>query len=404
MFYFSTISKAPVADKNDKTVGKLRDIVIKSDTGKKFPPIIGFLVRSSKNGRDIYISSEKVAAWSHDEVVLNASITDAESRVPGDGVLFLGKSVVDRQIVDLEGICVVRVNDLQFGTVQGKMCLLAIDVSTSGLLRRLGVITNGHTWFKPRLLEWNSVQIIGDKLHLQKGRDDLVRLHPADIANIVESLNVKQGGQLLKALDQATAAKVMEEISPHIQKMLVSSLGSERALTIMEKMSVDELVDLIQLLPSREARKIIEKLPVQKDVGKIKKVLEYDEDTAGGMMTTEFVVATPEMSVEDVIGQIRRDSHCHRAIHFVYIVDDKKRYLGVASLRRLIVADQKQKIKEVMKRSRRTPVVNVEQSITEVASIMTKYNLLSVAVVDHTKKLLGIVTVDDVMRCFVPKA
>ncbi len=268
----------------------------------------------------------------------------------------------------------------------------------------MGIITNGHEWLKPHLLEWHNVHLIGDKLQLATGRDDLVRLHPADIANLVEKMNVKQGSQLLRSLDQATAAKVMEEVSPHIQKMLIRHLGADRASTILEKMSMDELVDLIQLLPSQESRDIIENLPIQKDVGKVKKILEYDEDTAGGLMTTEFLVAHPDTQVSDVIAQIRRDSHHHRAIHFVYVVDDKKHYLGVTSLRRIIVADPKQRIKEVMKRSRRTPVVNANQSVADIAAIMTKYNLLSVAVVDNNKKLLGIVTVDDIMRCLVPKA
>lgn len=404
MFYFSTIINAPVEDKNDELVGKLKDIAIELAKGRKFPSIVGFLACNGGRNKEIYIGADKVAAWSHDGLVLNVLAAEAESARPADGLLFLGKGVVDRQIVDLSGIRVVRVNDLQFGPVRGQMCLLAIDVSITGLLRRLGLKMPAGRLFKPRLLEWGGVHLIGDKLQLETGRDELVKLHPADIANLVEGMNVKQGSLLLRSLDQATAAKVMEEVSPHIKKLLVRNLGAERTSAILEKMSMDELVDLIQLLPRMESQEIIEKLPAQKDVNRVKKILEYDENTAGGLMTTEFISAHLDTPVSEVFEKIRRDSHQHRSIHFVYVTDDNKKYLGVASLRRLIIARSEQKIKEVMKHTRRTPVVNVKQSLVEVANVMTKYNLLSVAVVDNNRKLLGIVTVDDIMRHLVPKA
>ncbi len=404
MFYFSSIINTPVHDKDNEPIGRLRDMAIQSDKAHKYPPLVGIFVKKNKGGKEVFISTDKIAAWSSDSIVLKVTVDSAVEQTSNGSTVFLGKSVLDKQIVDLSGVCVVRVNDLQFGQVHGAMSLLAIDVSVSGLLRRIGFRQSMLGVFKPHLLEWHNIHLIGDKIQLSTGREDLIRLHPADIANLVEKMNVKQGSQLLRSLDQATAAKVMEEVSPHIQKMMVRHLGAERAATILEKMSMDELVDLIQLLPSVESREIIEKLPAQTDVSRVKKILEYDEDTAGGLMTTEFISAHLDTPVSEVIEKIRRDSHQHRSIHFVYVTDDKKKYLGVASLRRLIVADPKQKIKEIMKRTKRTPVVNVEQSVREIANVITKYNLLSVAVVDKSDHLLGIVTVDDIMRHLVPNA
>lgn len=403
MLYYSALVNAKVRDSNDEAIGRIADIAIDASQHREFPPIRGILARVKK-GKRVFVSADNVAAWSHDGVSLKPGAAEFADEIPNGETLCVGKTVLDHQIVDLSGARVVRVNDLRFGPVHGVMCLLAIDVSASGLLRRLGLGGLFLRPFKPHFLEWQDVHLIGDKLKLHVGRQNLVKLHAADIANIIEKLNVKQGSLLLNSLDQATAAKVLEEIRPDIQKIMVENLGIERATAIMEKMSMDELVDLIQLLPARESREIINKLPVEKNASRVKKILEYDEDTAGGLMTTEFISAHLDTQVSEVIEKIKRDSHYHRAIHFVYVVDDKKHYLGVASLRRLIVADSSQKIKEVMKRSRRTPVVNVEQSLAEVASIMTKYNLLSVAVLDNNKKLLGIVTVDDIMRCLVPKA
>lgn len=403
MLYFSSLINAKVRDSNDEVVGKIADIAIETVGHREFPPLRGVLALMKKK-RMVFVDVDKISGWSHDGVLLKASITELTEEIPNGDTLWLGKSVIDHQIVDLSGARVVRVNDLQFGPVREAMCLLAIDVSTNGLMRRLGLGGVMLKPFKPHLLAWKNVHLIGDKLKLGVGRDNLVKLHAADIANIVEKLNLKQGSLLLSSLDQATAAKVLEEIKPSIQKIMVQSLGAERATTILSKMSMDELVDLIQLLPARESREIIDKLPVEKNISRVKKILEYDEDTAGGLMTTEFISAHMDTTVAEVMNQIKRDSQHHRSIHFVYVTDDKKRILGVVSLRRLILANGEQKIKEIAKGIKRAPVVNVEQGVAEIAAIMTKYNLLSVAVVDHTKKLLGIVTVDDIMRCLVPKA
>lgn len=403
MLYYSALKNAKVRDSDDEVVGKIADIAVDTTSHREFPHLRGVWARV-KGKKMVFIDAGKINSWSHDGIVLKTGINEFTEEIPNGDTLWLGKNVIDHQIVDLSGVRVVRVNDLQFGPVRDTMCLLAIDVSTSGLIRRLGLGGIMLKPFKPHLLEWKNVHLIGDKLKLSVGRDNLVKLHAADIANIVEKLNLKQGSLLLSSLDQATAAKVLEEIKPSIQKIMVQSLGVERATIILEKMSIDELVDLIQLLPARESREIINKLPVEKNISRVKKILEYDEDTAGGLMTTEFISAHMDTTVDEVMNQIKRDSQHHRSIHFVYVTDDKKQMLGVVSLRRMILANGEQKIKEITKGLKRAPVVNVEQSVAEIAAIMTKYNLLSVAVVDNNKKLLGIVTVDDIMRCLVPKA
>ena len=403
MLYFSSLIGANVRDSNDEVMGKITNVSIEIVGNREFPPLRGVLALVSRK-KIVFVNADKISGWSHDGIVLKAGITELTEDIPNGDTLWLGKNVIDHQIVDLSGARVVRVNDLQFGPVREVMCLLAIDVSFGGLLRRLGLSGIALKPFKPHLLAWKNVHLIGDKLKLGVGRDNLVKLHAADIANIVEKLNLKQGSLLLSSLDQATAAKVLEEIKPSIQKIMVQSLGVERATTILSKMSMDELVDLIQLLPARESREIIDKLPVEKNVSRVKKILEYDEDTAGGLMTTEFISAHMDTTVGEVMNQIKRDSQHHRSIHFVYVIDDKNRMLGVVSLRRLILANGGQKIKEITKGLKRAPVVNVDQSVAEIATVMTKYNLLSVAVVDNNKRLLGIVTVDDIMRCLVPKA
>lgn len=404
MFYFSNIINKHVHDVNDELLGRLTDVVVETNK-KNFPPIVGIVVFDKKDKRELFVPSKYIASWSTEGIALKIRNSEAVTDLPIEPeLLLLQKNIVDKQIVDLAGVKVVRVNDLQFGSVRGEMSLLAIDVSSSGLLRRLGISSPMFNLFKPHLLEWKNVHLIGDKLQLGIGKNELIKLHPADIANIVERLNLKQGSLLLKSLDEVTAAKVMEEIQPEIQKLLVQHLGVDRSANIMSKMSTDELVDLIQLLPAREARRIVDSLPINKDMSRVKKILEYDEDEAGGLMTTEYVSAGPEATVKEVIQKIREHSHQHRSINFVYVLDNENKFLGVASLRRLLIAKDEDLVGSFMKKTSRVPGVKVDEKISEIAEKMTKYNLLSVAVLDDEGRMLGVVTIDDIMRCLFPEA
>jgi Mg/Co/Ni transporter MgtE len=246
------------------------------------------------------------------------------------------------------------------------------------------------------------VRLLGDKLQLSMGTNELVKLHPADIANIIEKLNLNQGSELLQALDKKTAARVLEELEPELQRILVESLGPERAASVMQKMSIDELVDLIQILPDRKSKEIMANLPSD-STQKVKNILEYDEDTAGGLMTTEYVSVFPAATVKEAVEQIKKTYQLHRGSYIVYIIDEQGGFKGDVSLRRLLISEPDQTMHDLMDKEKKS-TATVGQSILEVASLMTKYNLTSIAVLGSDKKLLGVVTVDDVMRHFVPHA
>ncbi|MBI5413468.1 magnesium transporter [Candidatus Peregrinibacteria bacterium] len=407
MLFFSTILDAPVRDSVEEVGGKVIDVLIRINHDREFPPVVGFVIKHFKSKKARFIPASAVENWGIGEIELSKKLNDVLSHMPvSEDIVSLKNTVLDKQIVDLTGMRVVRVNDLEFGSVQKVMCLIAIDVSTRGLLRRMGL--RGQTinnFFHPHLLEWKNVRLVDNKLHLSIGAEELVKLHPADIANIVEKMNVSQGSVFLQSLDKSVAARVIEELQPDIKKILVRSLGTERAAALMEKMSVDELVDLIQLLPGRDSHELMSKLPLDSKTQKVKKILEYDEDTAGGLMTTEYVAVRQDMTIEQAIEEIKKVSHQHHSIQFVYVTDESAKFLGVISLRNLILANRAQKVKDAMRKpNRRLPTGKADQSLGSLAAMMTKYNLLSLAVLDKDKKLIGVVTVDDIMRRLVPKA
>ncbi|MCX6785762.1 MAG: CBS domain-containing protein [Candidatus Komeilibacteria bacterium] len=405
MIFFSNLIGKKIRDNRDLAVATVADILIKTEAEKKFPVVLGLRLKTGK-GEKKFVPAEKITGWEEKQLKLNATLAEAVTNEPAaENIIPLYGSVVDKQIVDLAGMRVVRVNDLEFGLLQNEMCLIAIDISTRGMLRRLGLkLKLFDQLFKSHLLEWQDMKLIDNKLHLPTGVEELVKLHPADIANIIEKMNVYQGSTLLQYLDPQTAAQVLEEIQPQIQKLLIKNLGSTRAAQVMGKMSVDELVDLIQLLPGREAQEIINQLPTDSKTQKVKKILEYDEDTAGGLMTTEYFSALPETTVAKVLEEIKKISNQHQSLHFIYITNSNGQFLGVASLRTLILAKGTQTMKEIMKKRHKMPTITVNQELMSVAALMTKYNLLSVAVLDKDHTLLGIVTADDIMQRLVPNA
>lgn len=408
MIFFSKLIGSNIIDSSGEKYGKIVDAIVETKKKNEFLPLTGIIATKGSGGhRKFFISSEHIAVWAEEEVVLHQSFTDSISTIPESDNLFqLGKSVLDKQIVDLEGIRVVRVNDLQLAKVGETMSLVAIDISTSALLRRLGL--SGLDFFhalKPHLLEWKNVRVLHNKLQLGISETDIVKLHAADIANIVEKLNINQGSQLLQSLGHETAARVLEEIQPDIKKLMVKKLGTDRAAAVMSKMSVDDLVDLIQILPDSDSKEILDKLPIDNKTKKVKKILEYPEESAGGLMTTEFVTASSSSTVEEVINSIKELSPSFSSIYFVYIVSHEGRFKGVVSIRQLIVAEKNQTMSTIMNKKKRiAPTATEDQKLLSVAALMTKYDLMSIAVLDKHRRMLGVVTVDDIMRKFVPHA
>lgn len=402
MLFLSKIVNSAVRDQADNLVGKLVDVLIESEKDQNHPPVYGVIVKPSKSKEFKFIKRKDIESFTKTEVIVKKSLSEIALDVPEDrNLIKLKETVLDRQIVDMEGIRVVRVNDLQFGYIKDVVCLVAIDIGQAGILRRLGP---GAKIGKKELVEWKDVRLFADKIQLSTSVKDITKLHPADVANLIEGMNLNQGSMLLESMDEITAARVLEEIEPEIQKILVEKLGPERASTVMQKMSVDELVDLIQLLPDRESKEILEELPSDTKKQHVKKILEYDEDEAGGLMTTEYLAAYPEDTAKEVVSTIRRINHMHNSIYFIYIIDRTDIFKGVVSLRRLMLAEETKTMKELMKSGRKIPTAKVDDELLEVASLITKYNLYSAAVLDDKSRLLGIVTVDDVMRHFVPNA
>lgn len=223
----------------------------------------------------------------------------------------------------------------------------------------------------------------------------LANLHPADIAQILSE--IKNGNKKLffQMMTSSKAAEVLEEFEPHDRLQIIEEMSEAETIKILENMSVDEIIDLFQEMPTAQAESLLRKLP-QEDYEELKSLLKMAEDTAGGLMTTDYVYIFSDATVDEAISDVRQFGHKAETIYYIYVVDYKKHLKGVLSLRELITAPRDKKIQEIM--HTKIVSVHVDQDQEEVAKIISKYSLLAVPVVNESNRLLGIVTVDDAME------
>jgi len=303
------------------------------------------------------------------------------------------------------------VNDLRLDEIEGKLHVVAVDVGAAGLLRRLGaegayriVARNLRLPVPERYIDWEDVDPVESSIasiKLRVPHAGLAELHPADLASIIDQLAPKDRAGVLASLDDEAVADAIEEMEPDTQVEVIEDLEPARAADILEEMSPDDAADLVADL-SDEAREEILALMERDEAAEVEELLRYPEESAGGIMTTEFVAVPKTLTASQTIDRLRELEPDAETIYYVYVTDDDDRLVGVLSLRDLIVAPPDTQIAGVMIPE---PVaVGVLADQDEVAHVVARYNLLAVPVVDAEGRLAGIVTVDDAMDSILPSA
>jgi Mg/Co/Ni transporter MgtE/sporulation protein YlmC with PRC-barrel domain len=325
--------------------------------------------------------------------------------------ILLKADLLDRQIVDIDGRRVVRVNDVSLDVVQGRLRLVAVDVGAAGLLRRLGIerpfrpiIRNLRLPVSERFIDWEDVDPLESSIaavRLRVPHAGLAELHPADLASIIDQLTPKDRAGVLASLDDEQVADAIEEMDPDTQVEVLEDLLRERAADILEEMSPDDAADLVADL-SETAREEILALMEKEEADEVQELLGYPEESAGGIMTTEYIAVPANLTAAETIDRLRALEPDAETIYYVYVVDDAERLVGVLSLRDLIVAKPDTKISKAMIDEPIT--VRVLDDQDHVAGVIARYNLLAVPVVDDEGHLEGIVTVDDALDAVAPTA
>ena len=405
--YLSELVKMNVIYRDGQTVGRLQDIAVK--LGEAFPLVTKLAIKQRGLRDPVILPWSAIRSVSSEAITLSHPLGELPPTRLEEGEVLLAHSVLDNQIVDVEGHRVVRVNDLKLGAVRGEVRLVAVGVGTRSLLRRLnleGLALRIGSWFgrRPheRLISWEHVHSLDEtsqQLKLDLEREKLRRLNPADLADIIGELSALDRAVVVSSLDEETAAAAMEEMEFELQQAVLNSLEDEKAADILDEIAPDDAADLVGDLPKERANHLLG-LMEPDEASDVKELLKYPDDTAGGLMTPEFIAVPSGMTAQEAIGYLRKAGEEAETIYYCYVVDSENRLVGVFSLRDLIVAPPTKVIDDIMVRD--LIAVSSDTSHEETAGLMARYNLLAIPVVDAGHKPLGIVTVDDAIDAVLP--
>ncbi len=405
--FLSEILKKPVLDVKGDELGTLKDLIVVK--GEPLPLVDSLLV--SRKKRLYRIPWKTMSIFNKRIMASTLQKDDLTPYEPTDEDLLAVRDILDKQIVDATGAKVVRVNDVKLEGYEGKAVLVAVDVGVRGILRRLGIERQGaevlklfRTSLPYNLISWNYIQPFEPKLKaiaLTVPRKMVAELHPADIAEIISSVSHRDGTSLFTDLDLKTAAETLSELEPEVQANIIAEMDTKKASDLIEEMPPDEAADILGDLPAEKARAILEKISTE-DAEDIQELMEHEEDTAGGLMTNEFIAYEPHLKVSEAIERFKKDAREIETIYYIYVVEGE-RLVGVLSLRELLLADPGRRLSEIMVTSLKT--VGPEDDEHVVSAAISKYNLVAIPVVDKDGVLLGIVSVDDIIdRILPPKA
>jgi CBS domain-containing protein len=405
MFLSEMIGK-PVVDPGGEQIGVLGDLMV--TPGAQFPPVTAVVITIGR--QETIVVPWRQVRVDYGGLKLSAARADVKTYEIRDDDLLLKRDVLDKQIVDVHDYRVVRVNDVRLELSDKRLFLVGVDTGTRGLLRRIGLekpvdwLARRLRWrLRTHIIAWNDVETFErseGRIRLRVPLDKLASLHPADIAKIVDELDPAQRQEMFESLDVETAAETLAETDPAVQVSIVESLDEERAADILEEMEPDEAADVLGDLPAERREEILSEMEAE-EAEDVKELLEYHDETAGGLMTTEFIAISPDMTAEGVINHLREVGPDAETIYYVYVLDSAERLVGVISLRDLIVAQPQAKVAKFM--VEQVIHVHLDASIQDIAQTMEDYDLLALPIVDDENRMQGIVTVDDALEQILPE-
>ncbi len=410
LFIFSQLVGKPIKDPRGEKVAILKDVIVHIDPreGKSdevYPPLAGLLVHTA--GRDVWIPAAQVAMFEEKSIRLASAQMDLLRFIRRDGEILLGKDVLDKQLVDIEGRRVVRVNDLALGQVPGELelRLLAVDISLRALSRRVLFSLSGeHPRGKEKLLDWADVQYFASNapaVQLHVSHERLGKLHPADLARILDDLSHQQRDELMRTLDDEMVADTLEELDSDEAADILEGIEEERASDILEEMNPDAAADIVADLDQEKADKLLSLMDYEESED-VRELLSYSRDSAGGMMTNDFIFLPAHLEAAESLRQIRAMEEQPEFVDYLYVAEPgTERVIGVASLRDVVFCpDRTTPLDRIMEHD----LVSVHPTTPskEAAALLTAYGLRALPVLDDEGIMLGIITFDDALDVLLP--
>jgi magnesium transporter len=403
IFYLSDILGRPVYDELDHEIGTLRDVAVVP--GPNFPALSK--IRLRKGRESFYIMWSRVLGIENYNLILRGEGPGPESTDLHEHDLLLYRNVLDKQMVDTTGRKMVRVSDVLLGTVGGAVCVTGVAIGFFSVLRRLGFtwMLRLLPWVKLRdvVVPWDSVVPIhytDANLQVNVQLESLAKLHTADLAAILSDMSVSERSRILDSLDDDTVADIIEEFEPREQAEMLEAIEDERVPDVVGKMEPDDAADMLQELTAEETAEILRQMD-DDEAADLKELMEHERDSAGGIMTSEYVAVSAALTADEVLRELRRLAGEVPAENSftIFLIDPDESLRGVTNLRDVLVAPPDALVADIMNA---TPVfAHVEDDVMEAARLVARYDLLALPVVEDGQ-LVGIITVDDALDVLLP--
>ncbi|MFL5758154.1 MAG: magnesium transporter MgtE N-terminal domain-containing protein [Thermomicrobiales bacterium] len=408
--YLSRVLGKPVSDAQGARLARIEDLVVRVD-GDPNPPVSGLIARQGR--RDFYVDWQRIAELSEAGARLSTFKVDLRPFARQEGEALLRRDILDKQLIDIDGRRVVRANDLLLARTGAAVRLVGVDVSIQGIWRRLAPerVAAGATG--RRLIEWADVESFATDvpmIRLRSSHEKVARLHPVDIAQLLDDLSPVHSREILESLDDETAADAVQELDPDDAADLLESMDPERAADILDDMAPDDAADVLAEMGSDDSEQLLGLMEPDESED-VRELLALAKDHTGhvaaSLMTTDIVTLDPSLTTAEVIATLRELPDPPDPLFHLYLVeidpvdDERQRLAGVVSLRNLVLAAPSTHIADLA--DREAPRVTLDTPTREVAQIMAEYNLATIPVVDNDGCILGAIHVDDAMDVILPE-
>ncbi len=404
-FYLNKFLYKKVIDEDDEVIGKLWDVYVATTEG--FPRVIGYQI---KRGRELINCEFRSIDFYEDNNKPVIKVHGEREIIVQKFSYLLSKHLLGTRIVDINGKKLVKVNDLRIAELAAEYRVIAVDT---------GIMSLGRKYNAEKLLDWvfklikkkqedtliiwdnvESLEMVNNNLKLSVPYKKLSRLHPADLADILEDMDINYRKRVFESLEEDLAADTFEEIEPDFQADLLETMSESKREEVLDNMPNDEIADMLDDMDEETAERILLNME-KEDADEVRELMQYEDETVGSLMNKDFISFNMNITASETVELIKEMEPDDEVSHYIYMVDEDEKLAGVFSLLDLVMADGNSHLRDIQTED----VVRVKDSdnIDEAINQATKYNLLSLPVVDEEEKLCGIIIMNDIIEeVFMP--
>jgi len=401
ILHLALVVGSELRDRAGGKLGRVDDLIVRLGDDE-YPPVTG--VVAAVAGREVFVPAEAIADIEHGFLTLRQARLDLQPFVRRPQEVLLKRDVLDRQLINVEGARLVRSNDIELARLEGWYRVVGVDTGPRGYLRRLLPRPLGRRIRSESFVDWANVEPFTGHVptvRLRIPHPKLARLHPAELADLVEAASHQEGEEIIQAVggDPELEADVFEELEPGHQLEFLEERADAEIADVLARMESDDAADLIAELPEERREEVIELLPsVQRR--RLRALLGYEPATAGGMMSPDVICLYSQATREEAVQRVAQSRHPADAITWLFVMNQQRRLTGAIHVVDLLRAEPQSVVRDIAGPARR---VQTDADIEEVARLMTDYDLTVVAVTDDAERLIGVITVDDVLELVLPR-